>query len=617
MEDVINYWPLLLIFTIAWLVPMVLSWLEVSKIPSVIVEIIAGVIVGPYVLDLIGDESYIDFLSYTGFLFLIFLSGLEIDVAKITQSLPKKLRRVDFLSNSFLLAVTIYLGSLALSVPFALLINLFIPINVVFLILLLPTVALSIIVPILKSDNEIARKFGQVILMEGAIATIMSIILISLYSGILKNGFRFELLLFLIIFIVFFISYKFGRVLIKVRTFQKLLYTLEHAASQIRVRGTVALLLLFTVIAHLIKTELVLGAFVAGVLLSMFLNKERSALTFKLDSMSYGFFIPIFFIIVGVKLDVSALTNFRESIPFILLLVSGFFVTQLLPSMIMTRLFGVKRSLAAGLLLTSRMGLCIATAQIGLSLNIISPSANTGIVTAAIITSLVAPLLYKFFNKGGEENFNIYILGGGNSSFLLSERIKLHGVQCLTLVDNDEAYNLLETRDIEVRRINDLENFHEFINLKTSDQLIILSGSIELNNKLTKYAKTVIKHNKIITLVNEEERFSHSASNDTQLVNMDDTLASHVENLLLRPDSYQAFSENFGMYRIEEIIMGSKENENKRVRDLAFPPSGSLVMLRRNKEIFIPHGETHLLAGDIITVIGNTTALEEFRAILE
>ena len=198
----------------------------------------------------------------------------------------------------------------------------------------------------------------------------------------------------------------------------------------------------------------------------------------------------------------------------------------------------------------------------------------------------------------------------------MAERIKLHGIRCLTLVESDEAYTFLETKDIEVRRITDLEKFNEFIHLKTSDQLIILSGSTQYNNKLTKIAKQ-LNHNKIITLVDEHERDNHQSSNDTQLVNMDDTLASHVENLILRPDSYQAFSENFGMYRIEEIIMGNDDNVNKRVRDLAFPPSGSLIMLRRNKQIFIPHGETHLLAGDIITVIGNTTALEEFRSILE
>tara|TARA_Y100001972_G_scaffold125905_2_gene178218 strand:+ start:5556 stop:7406 length:1851 start_codon:yes stop_codon:yes gene_type:complete len=616
MEHALNYWPLLLIFAIAWFVPMMLSWLEVSKIPSVIVEIIAGVIVGPYVLDWIGDEPYVEFLYYTGFIFLMFLSGLEIDVNKIAQSLPRKLRKVDFVSNTFLLAVFIYLGTLALSFPFAHLIDYFIPINVIFLVLLLPTEALSIVVPILKSDNELGRKYGQVILMEGAIAMIMSITLISIYSGVVKNGIQYETFLFLIIFVFFFIAYQLGKVVVRVRTFQKLMYALEHAASQIRLRGTVALLLLFTMIAYWLNTELVLGAFVAGILLSVFLNKERSALTFKLDSISYGFFIPIFFIMVGVKLDISSLSNFAESIPFILLLVAAFFIAQTLPALIMTRVFGVRRAIAAGVLLSSRFGLTIAAAQIGLSLEVISPAANAGIVTACIIISFLAPLLYKQLNTGEEESFNIFILGGGNASFLLAERIKLHGIRCLTLVESDEAYTFLETKDIEVRRITDLEKFNEFIHLKTSDQLIILSGSTQYNNKLTKIAKQ-LNHNKIITLVDEHERDNHQSSNDTQLVNMDDTLASHVENLILRPDSYQAFSENFGMYRIEEIIMGNDDNVNKRVRDLAFPPSGSLIMLRRNKQIFIPHGETHLLAGDIITVIGNTTALEEFRSILE
>ena len=125
MENAINYLPLLVIFSIAWFVPMILSRLEISKVPSVIVEIICGVMVGPYVLDWVGNEPYIRFLSYTGFLFLIFLSGLEIDVDKIIHSLPRKLRKIDLISNSFLLAVIIYFGSILLAVPFALLINFF------------------------------------------------------------------------------------------------------------------------------------------------------------------------------------------------------------------------------------------------------------------------------------------------------------------------------------------------------------------------------------------------------------------------------------------------------------------------------------------------------------
>jgi Kef-type K+ transport system membrane component KefB len=201
---------------IAWIVPLLLSWMEISKVPAVIVEIILGVIIGPYVLDLIPEEEYIDFLASTGFLFLIFLAGFEIDLNKILRTLPvRKLKRVDLISNTLLLALFIYVGSLVLAFPFGWILHQFFNVDLVFFSLLLPTVALSIIVPILKADGEMQQKFGQILLMEGAIATIMSIILISLYSGVLKHGFRFELLLFSVIFLVFILTYVVGRRLLR------------------------------------------------------------------------------------------------------------------------------------------------------------------------------------------------------------------------------------------------------------------------------------------------------------------------------------------------------------------------------------------------------------------
>ena len=85
----INYFPLFIICIVAWFVPFVLSWFEISKIPAVIVLIVMGVIIGPAALDLIPEEPYIDFLADTGFLFLIFLAGLEIDINNITATLPR------------------------------------------------------------------------------------------------------------------------------------------------------------------------------------------------------------------------------------------------------------------------------------------------------------------------------------------------------------------------------------------------------------------------------------------------------------------------------------------------------------------------------------------------
>ncbi|WP_339793743.1 cation:proton antiporter, partial [uncultured Imperialibacter sp.] len=500
MENSINYLPLFIIMVVAWLVPMALTWGRVTKIPAVIVEIIVGVIIGPYVLDWIEETPYMRFLAYSGFLFLIFLSGLEIDLGEIYRSLPKKIRKIDLVSNSMLLAITIYTGSLLFAVPFSWLLHFFFDTDIVFFSLLLPTVALSVIVPIIKADGELSRKFGKIILMVGAIATIMSIILISIYSGILKNGFESELLLFLVIFVVFFVAYKAGRWLIGIRTFQKLLYTLEHAASQIRIRGTVALLLSFVVVAYLIKTELVLGAFFAGSLLSMFLNKQRSALMFKLDGMSYGFFIPIFFVMVGVNLDISALSEFQRSIPLTLSILAGFFITQVLPAFAMAKIFGWKKALSGGLLLSSRMGLSIATAQIGLSLGVISQSTNSGIVAASILASVLAPMLYKLLHSEGEVNFNLYLFGGSKASLLLAERLKLHGLNLFTVVTTAEDVDALKEKGIQAAYVPNLDTYYlRKLKIRPTDQVVVLTDSFAMNKNLALYLEQELNHKKVIT----------------------------------------------------------------------------------------------------------------------
>ncbi len=613
----INYAPLFIIFVIAWLVPLILSWLEISKVPAVILKIVMGVVIGPYVLDLMEETQYMDFLAQTGFLILIFLSGLEIDVNKIITSLPRRFKLHDIVSNTLIMAAIIYFGSLLLSFPVVLLISRFIDIDIVFYTLLLPTVAVSITVPILKADGELNRRFGQVLLMEGAIATVMSIILISVYSGVLKNGFQVELLLFTVIFAVFIVTYIAGKRLLKVRTFQKLLYTLEHAASQIRVRGAVVLLLLFVIVAHLIETEYVMGAFFAGVLLSMFINKERSALLFKLDGMSYGFFIPIFFIMVGVNLDLSALANFQESIPLILVLVFSYFFIQIFPSLIMIRIFGVKRAIAGGVLNTARMGLTIAAAQIGLSLEVITTADNAGIVASAIIVSLISPMIYRLFSEEKEEKHGIYIFGGSRVSLHLAERMHMHDSSCVTYLQNKEIAQEFDRKGIRHEDIEALNtSFLNTLNFRPSDLVIVLTESKVLNLEITRHLKNELKHKKIITRKQSAAHDLIDPQGDLKIVDHDEVLANHIEDMVTRPHSVGTLQESFGMYRVEEIQITKQSIHRKLVKEVAFPPSGSLVIQRRKGEIFIPHGDTHLILGDVITVIGNTSALQDFRNIL-
>jgi len=617
-----SYLPLFIIFVVAWFVPMALSWLEISKVPSVIVEIVMGVLIGPYVFGLVGgDEPSLNFLSYTGFLFLIFLSGLAIDIQKIIASFPRgRLHMVDIISNSFLVAVLIYLGSLLLSIAVVYGLPFFSGIDQPFLVILLPSVALSIIVPIIKNDGEIARKFGQIILLEGAIATIMTIVLIAIYSGYYRNsGFRFELLLFLIIFVVFFIAYWVGTVLVKVSLFQKLLYKLEHAASQIRIRGSIAVLLLFVAIASSINTEPVLGAFFAGTLLSIFLPKDRSALLFKLDGMGYGFFIPIFFIMVGVKLDIASLKDFGTSFNFILTLIAAIYLIQLVPSFIMVKLFGWKRSLSAGILLSARMGLTIATAQIGMTLGLITPATNTGIVVVAILIGILSPLLYKLLSSEVDHFYSIYIVGGSEAALELAKRLDLHGISYLVIESKGDRWHKLNDIGIEVLHANDQDpDTYRFLKVRPVDTFVVLTESEKKNILIAEILRVQLDHSKVITITSKPELYyDHRDLNDIQVVNVHEIIATRIENEIMRPTTTHALTDSFGGYIVEEIPVRNKAIDRLYVKDVPFPKSGSLVVLRRENEIFIPHGDTHLLIGDMVTVIGNASALEEFRKLLD
>ena len=94
-------------------------------------------------------------------------------------------------------------------------------------------------------------------------------------------------------------------------------------------------------------------------------------------------------------------------------------------------------------------------------------------------------------------------------------------------------------------------------------------------------------------------------------------LAAQLENELLRPTTMHALTDSFGGYIVEEILIENANVDRKKVKDVPFHPSGSLVVLKREEEIIIPHGDTKLMRGDRITVIGNSEALEEFRTVFK
>lgn len=616
-----EFYPLLVVTFLAWLIPMVLSLLRLQKMPTVIVEIIAGYLIGKYIIAHF-PESHIqslDFLALSGFMFLMFLSGMEIEVNQILLSFPKRrLNLGRFLSNPLLVGLSFFLVSLFLSYASAHLLAYLIPIKSKwYFALIMVTTSVGIILPVLKSRNELNTRYGQMIITAAAIADILSIILFSFTAFFMKHGFQPELFLILGLFFLFFLFYRIGERLTQKTLFKRLTYQLSHASSQIQMRGSLLLIILFVVLAEFIGKEIMLlGAFLAGLLLSVFTNKSRSILLLKLDGMAYGFFIPIFFIMVGVHFDDTALTR-MDSSPwlFLILLLMALYAIKLVPGFLWHRIFGFRKAFAGGLLMASRLSLIIAAAKIGLDFGIITPGINAAFVLMAVITCIVSPLLYNLISPTEMLKADkVIIVGGSSTGVLLARRLKMHGRNAIILENNRKRHQELVAKGLNAYYGSGFsrQTFYD-LNLQPYNYVVLVTESELKNTRIIQMLKEEFQHPKIISKSSSsviEQQFQR-----LQVEYLDETrlLATTIENLILRPSTYHTLTESFENYHLEDITITNKQVSGRQVKELPFHKDGELILVRKGQKVEIPHGDTYLQLHDIVTVMGTESALQDFR----
>lgn len=616
----IPFAPLLVIVAIAWIVPMLSSLFKLEKIPTVILEILAGYFIGKYLLDLMPQDSFeiLEFLSLTGFIFLMFLSGLEIDTDQIRAAFPRIMTYKRFVNNPLFTGITIFLLTLALSYATAMVASRFVDVkNLWYFSLIMVTSSVGVILPVLKNRGENNTRYGQMIIIAAALADIFSIVLFTFTAFILEHGFKLEILLIIILFAAFYLFYRIGGGITQINLFKKIIFQLSHAASQIKVRGTILVILVFVVIAQYIGEEVVLlGAFLAGILLSMFLHKGRSLLIIKLDGMGFGFFIPIFFIMVGAQFDPAALLEFDNSLWFFLIfLVITLYGVKIIPALIWSRLFGVKKALTGGVLLASRLSLIIAASKIGLDLGIITPGINACFIIMAVVTCFISPIFFNYFSPDSKTTGDrVIIVGGSSTAVLLARRLKI----------NEKKSVIIERKYSRVKEIlnkgldavhGDGRNFrvYEKLEMKSSNYVVALTESEEKNLKICQLVRNNLHHERVITQASSNSFENKLRQLEVEYLDKRRVIASTIENLILRPTTYHALIESFENYTLADIKVTNPNVDGQKVKDIIFHQDGSLMLLKRGNEMEVPHGDTHLYLGDTLTIIGSETAIDDFK----
>ena len=210
-----DYLPIFIIAAIAWATPLLLSMLRLKKVPSVLVEIILGFIVARYFIGGLPDDTthILEFLAQVGLIFLMFLSGLEIDVDKIIASFPKKRVTISrFVSNPLMVGFIYFIIALLLACAGAFGISFLIDIpNIWYFALIMVATSLGIVMPVLTERGDIGSRYGQMIIIAASLSDFFGIVLFTITAFLIKSGFRYELLYIFGIFILFYLFYIIGQ----------------------------------------------------------------------------------------------------------------------------------------------------------------------------------------------------------------------------------------------------------------------------------------------------------------------------------------------------------------------------------------------------------------------
>jgi Kef-type K+ transport system membrane component KefB len=368
---------------IAFLMPLILGLVPSLRLPSVVLEIVAGIVIGPAVLGFVEVDLPLQVLALLGLAFLLFLAGLDIDFDHLRGA------RLRSAAAGFVISLAVALG-IGLGLHAANLIQAPLLVAVI-----LSSTSLGIVIPVLSDAGQSNTTLGQLIIAGSSIADFGAIILLSLFFSGDSSSVGSTLLL-IAGFVVLVIAT--GLALAEVEQSSRLrsaLVRLQDSSAQIRVRGALVLLVGLVVIAQFFGLEVILGAFFAGAVLKILDRDEmmtHAGFQTKLQAVGFGVFIPFFFVTSGMQLDVGALLSGGTVLALVPVFLLALLLARGLPAALYRPMVGDRRSMAAGLLQATSLPFIVAATGIGLELGILSPAIGAAMVVAGLLSVVLFPV---------------------------------------------------------------------------------------------------------------------------------------------------------------------------------------------------------------------------------
>jgi len=363
------------------------------KQPAVLGQIVAGLILGPSILNLVGSTEIISHLAEVGVILLMFIAGLETDLKDLKAS--GKSSSLIALGGVTLPLILGTVAVLIMSPEPNLTKGLFVGV-------ILTATSVSITVETLRDLKKLNTKQGVGILGAAIIDDVIGIILVSLVAGIAVPSEGNGIFIVVAKIVVFFIIALGAGI-----AFSKILTKYAHIFNRKNRVLTSALIFCFAMafIAEEMGVAAIIGAYLTGVIFSV--TPHRNKVSREIQSIAYSIFTPIFFINIGLTVQLANVgTAIGLSAVIILVAITG----KVVGCGVGARLSGFKtlESVQVGIGMIPRSEVALIVTNLGIKLGIIGNDVFAAMILMVLVTTIITPLLLKYvFGKEPKESFRL------------------------------------------------------------------------------------------------------------------------------------------------------------------------------------------------------------------
>ncbi|MFC6253335.1 cation:proton antiporter [Secundilactobacillus hailunensis] len=598
---------LVIILLAALVIPLIMARFKLTLLPTAVIEIIVGVILGPSLLNIIHGNATLSMLKDVGVIVLLFLSGLEIDFSlfsrKRNELTPLEQKQsvnapkyspvaLAFMSYATIIAMAFILaGLLKFSGLFS---------DLWLAMILFMTISLGIVIAALKEKELLSKPFGQTILLISALGEVVPMLGLTFYASVYSPTSKSLWLLLLILLAAAVLVWRF-------QPFFKFFDRINKSTTQLDVRLSFFVIVLLVTIAESVGAEGILGAFLAGIVIKLLQPHEETKV--RLDSIGYGFFIPIFFIMSGVGLNLRTLLADPKTLILIPVFLIAYLVAKIAVYPVLRLRFKGGNAFAGTAMATTTLTVVLAILQVAQHLHRITAQQSGAFLLAAILTCVIGPLIFNSrysVEPADAKPLNVHFIGTNLLTVPVAQQLTENGYDIHMYTDQERNYRAFNS-EIDVHLLENLVP-DDLVDQDVFDTDIMVLGqsNSKENYRLAKSAKQYGVPRVIARFEDPnilDERKDTLTEMGVEVYSTPDVQISMLRSLIETPSTIELLTSTTAS--VYEVQLRNHKYVDIQVRNLPFIDDITIAQIYRDQRFVRPSGDTPLKLNDRILFTSN------------